>query len=153
MSEEKPDLHPLTELMLARMKSHPEEFRLTRTEDVFHVYRWDVIVTRIQNYGSEADKQALADGLNPIRMDEAHEWAMDELLNGEERRRKLREEEDAYERKLALQNQMYQQQAMTNQAFAQTMQTYKNSLATATGVSPTSNPKSILGGLFNRSKP
>lgn len=143
-------LHPLTELMLARMKSHPEEF-----VDGILTYgaRWDRAMHEIEKYGSDADKQAMHEGLRPIRLGAAHEWAMDELLNGEERRRKLREEEDAYERELALQNQMYQQQAMNNQAFAHTMQSYKDSLATAIGASPTSNPQSILGGLFNRSKP
>ena len=143
-------LHPLTELMLARMKSHPEEFV---DDEYLYAGRWDRVLLDIREYGSEADRQALAEGVRPIRMAKAHEWAMDELLNGEERRRKLREEEDAYERKLALQNQMYQQQAMTNQAFAQTMQTYKNSLATATGVSPTPNPKSTFSELLKRIKP
>ena len=101
-------LHPLTELMLARMKSHPEEF-----EDGILTYgaRWDRAIHEIEKYGSDADKQAMHEGLRPIRLGEAHEWAMDELLNGEERRRKQRDEEEEYERRMSA----AQQQIMANQ--------------------------------------
>jgi len=91
-------LHPLTELMLARMKSHPEEF-----EDGILTYgaRWDRAMHEIEKYGSDADRQAMHEGLRPIRLGEAHEWAMDELLNGEERRRKQRDEAEEYERRMS----------------------------------------------------
>lgn len=145
-------LHPLTELMLARMKSHPEEFRLTRTEDVFQVYRWDDIVTRIQNYGSEADKQAIADGLNPIRMDEAHEWAMDELLNGEERRRKLREEEDAYERRMSAAQQQLMATAINSQ-YTNQASPYGALSGLGASTVTTSPPKSTFSKLIKGFKP
>lgn len=133
-------LHPLTELMLARMKSHPEEF-----EDDILTYeaRWDNAMHAIKKYGSDADKQAILEGMRPILLDAAHAQAMDELLNGEERRRKQREEEADYMAKM----QTIQQQVVAQQSYQ------INSLATATGVSPTPNPKSLLGGIVNRSKP
>ena len=114
-------LHPLTELMLARMKSHPEEF-----EDGILTYgaRWDRAMHEIEKYGSDADKQAMHEGLRPIRLGEAHTWAMDELLNGEERRRKQREEEEDYMARMT----------------AGRQQSYSSTLATAISVNqPTSS--------------
>ena len=145
-------LHPLTELMLARMKSHPEEF-----EDGILTYgaRWDRAMHEIEKYGSDADKQAMHEGLRPIRLGEAHEWAMDELLNGEERRRKHREEEEEYERRMSAAQQQLMATAInsqyTNQASPYGVASTLSGLGASTAT--TSPVKSTFSELLKRIKP
>lgn len=81
-------VHPVVELLLARMKSHPEEFQEG-------MCRWNFVLHKVLDNGNEADLEALNEALRPIRLAEAHEWMMDELLNGEDRRR---QEQEEYER-------------------------------------------------------
>lgn len=76
------ELHPLTELLLARLKSHPEEFVARNTP----TGRWHAAIDAVRNYGSEEDRAAWYDAVNRINMNMAHEAALDELMNGEERR-------------------------------------------------------------------
>ena len=99
--------HEVVKLLLARMESHPEEFRVA--DGPFHD-RWYDHVNGINAYGNEADKTAIAAKLRDIRLDEIHERVMDEMLNGEDRRRREAEEND-YERNLlkALQHTKQQQ--------------------------------------------
>ena len=82
------ELHPVVELLLARMKSHPEEFANGAS-------RWGWMINDIMDNGSDEERAALKAGLRPIRLQEVHEVVLDELCNGEERRRKEQEE---YER-------------------------------------------------------
>lgn len=89
--------HDVVKLLLARMESHPEEFRIG--EGVFHL-RWSHQIDTIHDHGSDADRAALNAKLRGILMDEVHEQVMDELCNGPERRRKEAEEND-YERNLS----------------------------------------------------
>jgi hypothetical protein len=100
--------HEVVKLLLARMESHPEEFKVG--EGPFHD-RWYDHVNGINAYGNEADKTALNAKLRDIRLTEIHEQVMDELCNGEERRRKSREE-DEYERHLAQSLQHMKQQQL-----------------------------------------
>lgn len=85
-------VHPVVELLLARMKSHPEEFQAGMN-------RWDWVIHKVQDNGNEADLEALNEALRPIRLAEAHEWMMDELLNGDDRRRQEQEDRE-YEKRL-----------------------------------------------------
>lgn len=103
------DIHDVVKLMLARMDSHPEEFEGSGdgfvTDDVD---RWWKPLVAIRDFGSEEENALIKAKLREIRLQKAHETAMDELLNGEDRRRK-EEEEREYERTLLknLQNQAY----------------------------------------------
>ena len=103
--------HEVVTLLLKRMESHPEEFRVA--DAPFHD-RWYDHVNSINAYGNEADKAALATGLREIRLAETHERVMDELLNGDERRRK-EEEEVEYERQMVMQGRLAQQQLAAHQ--------------------------------------
>jgi len=85
-------LHPVVELLLARMKSHPGEFEQGET-------RWLYSLTDINEFGNDADKTAIHSALRDIRLAKTHEDVMDELCNGDERRRKQREDME-YERNL-----------------------------------------------------
>ena len=89
--------HDAVKLLLARMDSHPEEFKL---KDPSYHDRWYNHISAINSYGNEADVAALNAKIRDVRMAEVHERIMEELCNGPENRRK--EEEDAeYERHLA----------------------------------------------------
>lgn len=85
-------MHEVVQLLLARMKSHPEEFAMVPS-------RWDWMLSGAMDHGSDEERAALKKGLRPIRLQAVHELMLDELCNGEERRRK-QQEEDEYERGL-----------------------------------------------------
>ena len=94
------NLHPLTKLLLARMESHPEEFENgIAARDKYtsnpKSHRWYHAVEAVTDHGTEADKAALNAALGKLFMNEAHEWAMDELLNGEDRRKQAQVEAEA----------------------------------------------------------
>jgi len=87
-------------------------------------------MSAINTYGSETDKAALAAKVRDIRLAEVHEQVLDELLNGEERRRKEQEDAD-YERQMLARGKLAQQQAYQQQS-------YQNALAQGiAGRSPT----------------
>lgn len=72
--------HPLVDLMLARMESHPEEFDGSNG-------RWDPAITDIEEYAPIEQAELIITKIAAIRLDKAHHLALDELCNGEERRR------------------------------------------------------------------
>lgn len=78
--------HPLVDLMLARMDTHPEEFGGSSN-------RWAVTLMDINECALPEQAALVTAKLNAIRLDKAHHWAMDELLNGEDRRRQKAEVE------------------------------------------------------------
>ena len=112
--------HAVVKLLVARMESHPEEFERSLES------RWYDTIGEINAWGNEADKAAIAVGLREIRLREAHEDAMDELLNGPERRRKQAEEAE-YERNLIMQQARAQRNTSIQQQAAQSYaQQYQN---------------------------
>lgn len=104
--------HDVVKLLVKRMESHPEEFSSDKER---FSDRWERYISDIEAFGNEADKAALNAKLRDIWMVKIHEQVLDELLNGEERRRK-QEEEREYERNLIMQKarntQMSAQQAI-----------------------------------------
>jgi len=118
--------HDAVKLLLARMESHPEEFRFK--ESGYHD-RWYNHISSINSYGNEADIAALAAKTRDIRMAEVHEQIMEELCNGPENRRK-EEEEAEYERKLAV---LVAQKAQQKQ-IQQNNQTAMQKIDTSLGV-------------------
>jgi hypothetical protein len=115
------ELHPVVKLLLKRMQSHPEEF--DRHEEIYGD-RWSSIVADILEYGNQDDISAVRAAMRDIRLGEAHEDMMDELLNGDERRRK-EEADREYEKQLM---QQMQQQRMQQNAYANQAGTYRNAL-------------------------
>lgn len=105
------DMHEVVTLLLARMESHPEEFvENTGNGDIISDGmrdRWWRVLTYVEDYGTEEEQKAIQAGLRKVKLDKAHEIMMDELCNGDERRRKFREEQE-YEDNLL--QQMRQQQ-------------------------------------------
>lgn len=96
------NIHPVVKLLVARMESNPEEFT-----DKGH-NRWDYAIDVVEEYGSAEDKVAISSAMRTILLDEAHEWVMDELLNGEERRKEI--EKQMIRERSALQQAVYSQQ-------------------------------------------
>jgi hypothetical protein len=95
---EEDNIHPVVRLLAARMESHPEEFYfeaggddLLSSEALDGRYRWASILERVKEWASGEDTVVLR---KPF-MDAIHRDALDELMNGPERRaeeeRKYRE--------------------------------------------------------------
>lgn len=87
------NLHEVVKLLLARMESHPEEFSWETGN------RWQHTLSMVREYGTPEEISTLDAGLRVIMLQEAHEMMMDELCNGDERRRREQEEQE-YERNL-----------------------------------------------------
>lgn len=70
------EFRPAVQLLLARMKSSPEEFGLGHNK-----YRaWTDILESVQVHATEAELVALTDALSDIRMEELHHRAMKLIL-------------------------------------------------------------------------
>lgn len=67
--------HPAVQLMLARMDTHPEEFRPRG-------YRWEEALDLMLEAASPKEGMALVAKINRFRMDALHEQIMSELLDG-----------------------------------------------------------------------
>ena len=130
MSEE---VHPLVTLLTERMKTHPEEFDPVFDEAVASSdirYRWARALEEIKHHGSVADRAAITVATRDVRLDKAHQWALDELMNGDDRRATEKRDREVYKAQMhANQRNTYAQQAMQLQNYAQ--------LTGATAVSPT----------------
>lgn len=121
------EVHPLVTLLLERMKSHPEEFEDDYAPDVEFGGddteslrgRWQLAIAEIYNHGSDKDEDALRAGMRIIRLDKAHKWALDELLNGEERRAEEKRERDRIKAMQAQQMKQAYANAQKNVAAAQ----------------------------------
>lgn len=98
------NVHEVVKLLLARMESHPEEFGDDSVvADAVNSMgdRWWRARTDVMDYGTPEEKAAVLAAMRRIKLKVAHEWMMDELCNGEERRRKQKEDEDRYSRQQA----------------------------------------------------
>jgi len=104
------EIHPVVELLIARMESHPEEFMddylMSEVRPAAGSSRWFRVIHAIREHGSKRDVETLNAALSKIHMQRIHEWTMDELLNGEDRRR---EEEERKKQLWQQQQQMHQQ--------------------------------------------
>lgn len=131
--------HDVVKLMVARMESHPEEFLGTAR----YGGRWTDVLNTITTYGIEADKKAIAKATRDLFLGEAHKEALDELLNGEERRAEAERE------KLEIQRIRMQslQQQMAAQKYGQAQQQYSQGALSSqlAGVSPTDFTPGLRG--------
>lgn len=115
--------HPLVDLMLARMDSHPEEFDGSNN-------RWVFALSDIAEYAPPEQATLVKAKIAAIRLDAAHHRAMDEMLNGEERRRQKAEVElmrNTY-------TQQAQQAVMQSDVISQRLQGYQNAAGSLQGV-------------------
>lgn len=95
------NIHPVVELLAARMESHPEEF-----EDGLS-HRWGVWMSRLAPFVTEAERVLLR---GPV-MQDIHEEVLDELMNGPERRaEEQRKRDEEVQRHIAQQQAAQQHQ-------------------------------------------
>ena len=87
------DIHPLVRLMAARMETHPEEFDGIVTEipewstrDTVAPPRWARIMRQLEPIRNETEKALLMRKYRAWKIEQLHAIAMDELMNGPERR-------------------------------------------------------------------
>jgi len=126
--------HPLVDLMLARMESHPHEFDGINN-------RWVPAVADINEYAPPEQAALVTAKLNAIKLDKAHHWAMDELLNGEERRRQKAEVElmrNTYAQQVQQAQALQVQGMLHRDPISQRLQGYQNAAGPLQGV-PSSN--------------
>ena len=106
MSE--PEMHPVVQFLLARMESHPEEFGSDGEG------RWQEWIYRMRPLLTPDERIAL----RGPEMDHIHSQVLDELMNGEDRRRQLEvqqeKEQIALKQAQTLQVQRALAQAQTN---------------------------------------
>lgn len=119
------NIHPVVELLVARMESHPEEFEPNGGG------RWAEWLDRLIPFVTEKERVMLR---KPM-MQTIHEEVLDELLNGPDKRRK-QEEEREYERNLIMQQaQVAQQNSYAQQnTCASQLGSYQNAMAAAQGL-------------------
>ena len=108
------NIHPVVELLAARMESHPEEFEPNGGG------RWAEWLDRLIPFVTEEERVMLRRHM----MQDIHEEVLDELLNGEERRAR-----EKHERDLEMQQMMAQRQ--------QSMLAAQQAQKTLHGVNPT----------------
>jgi hypothetical protein len=82
------EIHPVVELLVARMDSHPEEFRYNPTGSLAITGRWETWIAQLGWYMNEAEKALIYGKAKELIFQRIHEEVLDELLNGDERRRK-----------------------------------------------------------------
>jgi hypothetical protein len=104
------ELHPLVQLMLARIESHPQEFE-------YISQRWTAALDATETYAKEEERKLIREAIAKVRLDEAHREAMDELLNGDEQRRKVEEEAEYEKRLIAQQRQKLAMQQYSGQSW------------------------------------
>lgn len=150
------EVHPLVTLLVARAKSHPEEFKRERADKGGD--RWWMALDTILRNGTDADKALIDSTVGRIAMDEAHAWALDELLNGEERRAAERREAEEAEKRYAAQalKSYHTGQARPSGLFSQLGQAqqaqsaYNNSLSNT--ISRISRDDSLSEGMLQQIK-
>lgn len=118
------EFHPVVQLLLSRMTSHPEEFAWDDTREntaikpSYNHYevarRWENWLDQVMSYANDEEEKALRNGLRAINLDILNNKVMDELLNGEERRAQaMREYERLQLEKAQAMAQMYKHQQMS----------------------------------------
>lgn len=125
--------HPLVDLMLERMKTHPEEFEGEGN-------RWNDALVAIHQWAAPEQKEQVDRAIGDIRLDKAYNEAMDELFNGEQRRAEAKAEQAAKD--AALQQAMQQ----AKQQMAQQMQGDYDNAVWSAGIGKYAQTSDTTGG-------
>jgi hypothetical protein len=112
------NIHPVVELLAARMESNPEEFPVNPNGQLPIMGRWAPWLAQAEHLMNDAERTLLYTKAKEAIFQRIHEEVMDELLNGEERRRKEAEDRE-YERHLAQAMQHTKQQQARQLLMAQ----------------------------------
>lgn len=99
------NIHPVVELLAARMESHPEEFRIYDNSTLAIGGRWETWISQIRPFMNEAEHRLLFNKSKEAFLQRVHEEVLDELMNGEERRAQEKRERDLEMQRLMAQAQ------------------------------------------------
>jgi hypothetical protein len=108
------EVHEVVTLLLARMESNPEEFEFHASGSLAVTGRWETWIAQLGWHFNEAEKALIYGKARELIFQRVHEEVLDELLNGEDRRRKEREDRE-YELHIAHAARQQQQQALAQQ--------------------------------------
>lgn len=124
------NIHPVIELLAARMESHPEEFPISSRASSIRG-RWETWIAQMGWYLNDAEKALIYDKAKEVIFQRVHEEVLDELLNGEQRRAEEKAAHDAEVQRLLGQAraQVKAQRGYANQAGA-----YQNVIGTGTAI-------------------
>ena len=103
-------IHPVVELLAARMESNPEEFPVNPNGQLPIMGRWAPWLAQAEHLMNDAERMLLYTKAKEVIFQRIHEEVMDELFNGDERRAK-----EAEERELILTSALAQQQLAAHQ--------------------------------------
>ena len=131
------NIHPVVRLIAKRMESHPEEFKFHNTGSLAITGRWETWINQLGWYFNEAEKELIYGKAKELIFQRVHEEVMDELLNGEDRRAKEKQEYELERHKMAALHQQAQAYAQQHRAYLQQSQSaYLGSNQYANHVAP-----------------
>jgi len=125
------NIHPVIELLAARMESHPEEFPVSSRGQLPIGGRWSPWLAQAEHLMNDAERTLIYDKAKEVIFQRIHEEVLDELLNGEQRRAEEKAAHDAEVQRLLGQAraQVKAQRGYANQAGA-----YQNVIGTGTAI-------------------
>ena len=110
------NIHPVVELLAARMESNPEEFPVNPNGQLPIMGRWAPWLAQAEHLMNDAERTLLYTKAKEAVFQRIHEEVLDELMNGPERRaeeqRKRDEEVQRHIAHAAAQQQAAQQSAL-----------------------------------------
>jgi hypothetical protein len=101
--------HEVVKLLVARMESHPKEFEFHASGNLAVTGRWETWIAQLGWHFNEAEKALIYGKARELIFQRVHEEVLDELFNGEDRR-KVEEKEKEYEAERIQKYLMAQQQ-------------------------------------------
>lgn len=99
------EIHPVVELLAARMESYPEEFQFHADGSLAITGRWETWIAQLGWHMNEAEKKLIYGKAREVRFARIHEEVMDELLNGPQRRVEAEKAREAEMQRLLAQTQ------------------------------------------------
>jgi hypothetical protein len=139
------NIHPVIELLAARMESHPEEFPVSSRGQLPIGGRWSPWLAQAEHLMNDAERTLIYDKAKEVIFQRIHEEVLDELLNGEQRRAEEKAAHDAEVQRLLgraqAQAQINAQRGYANQAGA-----YQNAIGPGTAIP---SQKLVTGTTWN----
>ena len=99
------EIHPVIELLAARMESYPEEFQFHADGSLAITGRWETWIAQLGWHMNDAEKQLIYGKAREVRFARIHEEVLDELMNGPQRRIEAEKAREAEMQRLLAQTQ------------------------------------------------
>jgi hypothetical protein len=103
------NIHPVVELLAARMESHPEEFPVQPNGQLPIMGRWAPWLAQAEHLMNDAERTLLYTKAKETIFQRIHEEVLDELMNGPERRAEEKRKRDEEVQRHIAQQQAAQQ--------------------------------------------